>query len=193
MVKNDYPINKEIFLLLGVGTLLAASVVMPGLTVAAGAIMRAKRKHDWAENQKEWKKFNVPLLRRNFKRLYEQKLVEVIEENGQKVVKLTQKGHTKYLRFKMEDWSNQNKGWDGKWRVVLYDISKFKKAQQESFRRMLKQMNFWPLQESVYLTPYKCQEAIKYLKEYFNIGEEVTVLEVNKLENEGYYKQYFSL
>lgn len=193
MIKNDYPTKKEILLLLGVGTLLAASLIMPGLTVAAGAIMRAKRKHDWTENQKAWKKFNAPLLRRNFKRLYEQKLVEVVEENGQEIVKLTQKGYTKYLRFKMEDWSNQNKGWDGKWRVVLYDISKFKKAQQESFRRMLKQMNFWPLQESVYLTPYKCQEAISYLREYFNIGEEVMVLEVNKLENEGYYKAYFGL
>lgn len=193
MIKDGYPTNKEILLLLGVGTLLTASIVAPGLAMAAGAIMKAKRKHDWKEDQKAWKKFNAPLLRRNLKRLYEQKLVEVVDEKGQEVVRLTQKGHTKYLRFKMEDWSNENKGWDGKWRVVIYDISKLKKDKQECFRRMLKQMNFWPLQESVYLTPYKCQEAINYLREYFNIGEEVMILEVSKLENEGYYLQYFGL
>ncbi|MDO8570610.1 MAG: hypothetical protein Q7R97_03430 [Candidatus Daviesbacteria bacterium] len=194
MIKNSgYPTNKEILLMLGVGTLLIASIVMPGLGIAAGAIMKAKRKHDWKENQKEWKKFNVPLLRRNLKRLHENKLVEVIEENGQEVVKLSQKGHTKYLKYRMEDWSNKGKGWDGKWRVVIYDISKLKKSKQESFRRMLKQMNFWPLQESVYLIPYQCYEAIGYLREYFNIGEEVMVLEVSKLENEDHYKKYFGI
>lgn len=194
MIKDDgYPTNKEILLMLGVGTLLTASIVMPGLGVAAGAIIKAKRKHDWKENQKEWKKFNAPLLRRNLKRLYENKLVEVINENGQEVIKLTQKGQTKYLRYKMEDWSDNNKGWDGKWRLVIYDISKLKKNHQENFRRVLKSMNFWPLQESVYLTPYKCQDVVGYLREYFNIGEEVMLLEISKLENEDHYKQYFGL
>lgn len=193
MIKDEYPANKEILILLGVGTLLAASVIMPGLGVAAGAIMRVKRRHDWEERQKAWKKFNMPLLRRNLKRLYEQKLIEVAEKNGQEIVKLTRKGHTKYLKFKMEDWSSKGRRWDGKWRVVIYDISRLKKSKQESFRRILKQMNFWPLQESVYLTPHRCQEAVNYLREYFNIGEEVIMLDVSKLENEGYYKRYFGL
>lgn len=54
-------------------------------------------------------------------------------------------------------------------------------------------MNFHQLQKSVYLTPYKCQKAIEYLREYFNLGEEVLLLEVNKLENEAHLKQYFGL
>lgn len=91
----------------------------------------------------------------------------------------------------MEDWSYQNKSWDGKWRLVIYDIGKFKRNQQENFRRALKHMNFLPLQKSVYLTPYKCQDAVSYLREYFDLGEEVLLLEVNKLENEHLYKQYF--
>ena len=189
----SYPSTKDILTILGIGTVVVASFLMPGLPVALGAVQKAKNKHDWEKNRKAWKQFNVKYLKRNLKRLYEQKLVEVVEEKGHEVVKLTQKGHTRYLRFKMEDWSNNNKGWDGKWRLVIYDISKLKRNHQESFRRTLKQMNFWPLQESVYLTPYKCQEAIGYLREYFNIGEEVMLLEVSKLENESHYKQYFNL
>lgn len=189
----SYPSTKDILIILGIGVGVATSFLLPGLPIALGAIGKAKSKYDWEKNQKAWKQFNVKYLKRNLKRLHEQKLVEVVEENGQEIVKLTQKGHTKYLRYKMEDWSNNNKGWDGKWRLVIYDISKLKKAKQEAFRRMLKQMNFWPLQESVYLTPYKCQDSIGYLREYFNIGEEVMLLEVSKLENEGHYKQYFGL
>jgi hypothetical protein len=191
MVKDDYPTSKEILLLLGVGTLLAASTVLPGLGVAAGAIIKAKKQHDFDQDQKAWKKFNIYLLRRNLKRLQAQKIVGLVNKNGQEVIKLTKKGHTKYLQLKLEDISYKSKSWDGKWRLVIYDVAKLKRAQQECFRRMLKQMNFHLLQKSVYLTPYRCEETIEYLREYFNLGEEVLFLEISKLENENHYKQYF--
>lgn len=194
MSQNDqYPSSKEILYLLGMGTLLVGSIIMPGLGIAAGSLYRAKRKYDWDQEQKEWKKFNIKLLRRNLKRLQEQKIVEIVDEDGQEVVKLTQKGRTKYLRFKLEALSLKGKSWDGKWRLVLYDISKLKKSTQENFRRILKQINFFPLQKSVYLTPYKCDGEIEYLREYFDLSEEVLLLEISKLENENYYKQYFAL
>lgn len=191
--KNEYPSTKEILYLLGMGTLLVGSIIMPGLGIAAGSLYRAKRKYDWDQNQKEWKKFNIKLLRRNLKRLQDQKILEIINENEQEVIKLTQKGHIKYLRFKLEELSLKGKSWDGKWRLVIYDISKLKKSAQENFRRVLKQINFFPLQKSVYLTPYKCREEIEYLREYFNLSAEVLLLEISKLENESYYKQYFGV
>lgn len=191
--KDYYPSTKEILYLLGMGSLLIGAILMPGLGVAAGALHRAKRKHDWEQSQKEWKKFNLKLLRRNLRRLYDQRIVEIIDENGQKIIKLTQKGHTKYLRFKLEELSLKNRSWDGRWHLVIYDINKLKKSAQENFRRVLKQINFFPLQKSVYLTPYKCNAEIEYLREYFNLSEEVLLLEINRLENELFYKQYFGL
>ena len=191
--KDQYPNSKEILYLLGMGTLLVGSILMPGLGTAAGALYRAKRNHNWEQSQKGWKKFNLKLLRRNLRRLQKQKIVEVVDENGQEVIKLTQKGHTKYLRFKLEELSLKGKSWDGKWRLVLYDVSKLKKSAQENFRRTLKQINFYPLQKSVYLTPYKCTNEIEYLREYFNLSEEVLLLEISKLENEKYYKEYFNI
>lgn len=191
--KDQYPSMKEILYLLGMGALLTASIVMPGLGYAAGSLYRTKRKYDWAQNQKEWKKFNIKLLRRNLRRLQDQKIVEIVNENDQEIIKLTQKGHTKYLTFKLEELSLKGKSWDGKWRLVIYDINKLKRSAQDSFRRVLKQINFFPLQKSVYLTPYKCIDEIEYLREYFNIGQEVLLLEINKLENEKFYKDYFGL
>ena len=191
--KDHYPSSKEILCLLGMGTLLVGSIIMPGLGIAAGSLYRAKRKYDWDQDQKEWKKFNIKLLRRNLKRLQDQKIIEIVNDNGQEIVKLTKKGHTKYLRFKLEELSLKGKSWDGKWRLVLYDISKLKKPAQENFRRVLKQINFFPLQKSVYLTPYKCDMEIEYLREYFDLSEEVLLLEISKLENENYYKEYFAL
>lgn len=190
---NNYPNSKEILYLLGMGTLLIGSIIMPGLGIAVGSIYRIKQKHGWEQSQKQWKKFNAKLLKRNLKRLYEQKVIEIVNDNGQEVIKLTKKGQTKYLRFKLEELSLKGRSWDKKWRLVLYDISKLKKPAQENFRRILKQINFLPLQKSVYLTPFECNEEIEYLREHFDLSEEVMLLEISRLENEDYYKQYFAL
>lgn len=192
-MEQKYPTTKEIIYMLGMGTLLMGAILLPGLGYAAHTIARAKRQEDWERSQKEWKKFNTHLLKRNLKRLKDQKVVDVLEENGQKVIKLTEKGKAKFFRFKLEELSLKGKGWDGKWRIVMYDIAKFKKNQQSAFRNILKYINFLQLQRSVYLTPYPCEEQITYLREFFGIGGEVILLRVDKLENEDIYKQYFGL
>lgn len=192
-MKEKYPNTREIIYLLGMGTLLLGTILMPGLGYAARVIARAKRANDWKADQREWKKFNLHLLKRNLKRLRDQKIVEIVEKDGQELIKLTRKGHTKYLKFKLEQLSLQGKSWDGKWRIVIYDIAKFKKNQVSAFRNILKYINFFQLQKSVYLTPYPCDEQMFYLREYFGIGEEVLLLRADKIENEDFYKQYFGL
>lgn len=192
-MKDIYPETKKIISLLGIGAILAGSFLMPGLAVAAGSIARIKRRHDFNHVQREWKKFNQYYLKKNIKRLHDQKIIEITEKDGQEIIKLTEKGQTKYLRFRLQVLSLKNRSWDGKWRLVIYDINRVKRAAGENLRKMLKQIHFLQLQRSVYLTPYKCQEEIEYLREYFGIGEEVLLLEVSKLENESYYKQYFGL
>lgn len=93
----------------------------------------------------------------------------------------------------MTELSLKAQKWDGKWRLVIYDISKFKKGQQEKFRRTLKSVNFLQLQKSVYLTPYPCEEQISYLREYFDIGSDVIYVRADIIENEEFYRQYFGI
>ncbi len=193
MNKEEYPSTRQIVYLLGMGALLTGSVLFPGLGLAAGYVYRQKRQYEWQKAKKEWKKFNIRLLRRNIKRLQEGKIVEVIKKDGHEVIKLTEKGKVKYLKFKLEELALKNNRWDGKWRVVIYDISKLKNSARDSLRSVLKKVKFLQLQKSVYLTPYKCNDEIKYLKEYFGVGDEVVMLEVNKLENEKYYREYFGV
>jgi CRISPR-associated endonuclease Cas2 len=75
----------------------------------------------------------------------------------------------------------------------FYDISKYKNNQRNNFRRILKQVHFFRLQKSVYLSPYSCSEQIEFLREYFGVGEDVQIITADKLENESVYKQYFGL
>lgn len=51
--KGEYPTKSEIIYLLGLGALIAGSVVLPGLGIVAKSIYRYKNKSDWDKQQKE--------------------------------------------------------------------------------------------------------------------------------------------
>lgn len=188
------PRVKDVLGLLGIGVLLLASVVAPGLPIGIKAIMEAYEEKGKEKDFKEWEKFNLGRLRQALRRLQKQKVVEIVEENGETVVKLTKKGKLKALRYKFEEMRLKKPSkWDGWWQLVIYDIPTKKCRAQELFRHMLKNLKFLRLQKSVYLTPFPCEEEIEFLREYFGIGEYVIILKVKTLEEEGAYRKYFGI
>lgn len=191
--KGNYPTTKEILYLLGMGTLVVASIVAPGAGYIAKGIMEWKEEAERKQAQKEWLKFNQAALRRNIKRLQAQNVVEIVKSDDVDVVRLTTKGRTKYFKFKLEEISLKKQQWDGKWRIVIYDISKYKRNQQSAFRNVIKRINMLQLQKSVYVTPYPCTKEIAYLREYFEIGDDVILIRADAIENEAAYRKYFGV
>lgn len=178
------PKVREILKLLGTGVILTAAFVMPGTAV----LIKEYNKTKWEKDKKEWNKFNLWRLRQVIKRLQDQKVVEIVNDE----VRITDKGRQRQLKFDLEEIELQKKT-DGKWRIIIYDISNIKKSQRDLFRDVLKRLKFLRLQESVYLTPFVCDDEIEYLRQTFQIGSEVQVLKVSKLENDQAYRDYFGI
>ncbi len=187
------PKVKEILLLLAGGTFIAASIIFPGLPIIVKEVLKAQQSSDWKKRQKEWKKFNTWRLRQVIKRLEKQKFVEIANINGDTVVRISARGKQKVLKYNLEEMALDQTIWDGKWRIITYDISTTKKWQREFFRQTLKKLNFLKLQKSVYLTPFKCTNEIEYLRQICGVGEEVVMLTVYGIENEQAYRDYFGL
>ncbi len=183
MTKVD-PRVKDILMLLGAGAFLAASLVMPGLPIVLKPYLDHRRKNE----EKEWEKFNLFRLRQVIGRLEKQKDIEVVGDR----VRITKKGRQKLLKFDLEQMELKRKT-DGKWRLIIYDVSNLRKPQRDLFREMLGKLKFFRLQESVYLTPYICEDEIEYLRQIFGIDREVQVLKVSGLEYEEEYKKYFGI
>lgn len=183
------PKVKNVLILLGAGTFLAAAIIMPGLPLALKPFLDEKRRRE----QEEWKKFNLWRLKQVLKRMHKQKLIEIIEENSIQVVKISENGQKKLLKFNIDDMELKEKSWDGRWRIIIYDIFSKKRRERELFRRTLKRLKFLQLQKSVYLTPFECRNEIEYLRQVCNIDKEVLILMVSGLENEKAYKEYFGL
>lgn len=191
--KNINPRVRDVLLLLGVGTLVMATVLMPELPMIAKPIADEIRKRQDEKQEREWNKYNPWRLKQLLTRLNKQKLVDIDVRNGAWVVDINERGKKKLLKYKLDDMTLKDDKWDGRWRIITYDIFSKKKNERELFRKMLKQLKFFQLQRSVYITPYECSDEIEYLRQVCKIDSEVVILTVNGLENERAYKEYFGI
>jgi len=69
-----------------------------------------------------------------------------------RLYRLTAAGRLQALggRDPEERWA---RGWDGQWRIVLFDVPSSQNAQRERLRRYLRERNFGCLQNSVWISP----------------------------------------
>lgn len=193
-VVTQTPKVRDLMMLLGQGSLLLSLFLFPGAGVGLKAIFDMYRQLHKEADFTKWKEYDPARLKFLIKRLRQKKLITVVEQNNYGVVKLTQKGKQKVLKYNLETMKiTKPEKWDGKWRLMIYDITHFKRKQQTALRKMFRQLEFLPLQKSVYLTPYPCEKEVSFLREYFEVGKEVLYLIVDQLEHETVYKEHFGL
>lgn len=85
------------------------------------------------------------------------------------------------------------KKWDGKWRVLIFDIKETHRGIRDNIRKTLNQIGFIKLQNSVWVYPYDCEDYITLLKTDFKIGKEVLYMIADKIENEKTLLKHFDL
>ncbi|MBI2454445.1 MAG: CRISPR-associated endonuclease Cas2 [Parcubacteria group bacterium] len=134
-------------------------------------------------------------LRRAIKSLYRSRLVEALEnENGSMTVVLTENGKRKALTYNMDTMTvKKPEKWDGRWRLVMFDIPNKRKKEREVLRSLLKQLGFVKYQESAFIIPYECKNEIDYVVEFFNLRPHVRFLEVASFDDDLIFKKNFNL
>ncbi|OGI73714.1 hypothetical protein A3D42_00445 [Candidatus Nomurabacteria bacterium RIFCSPHIGHO2_02_FULL_41_18] len=83
--------------------------------------------------------------------------------------------------------------WDGKWRVVVFDVWEKSRAKRDSLRYEIKNFGFIQLQRSVWIYPYECVEFIKLLKTDLAFGKNIRYMVVQKLDHDEKLRKYFKL
>ena len=140
---------------------------------------------------REWKKLNPKELREGISYLYRLKFIDREEsKNGLITLSLTKKGKLKVLNYQLENIKNKKEKWDGKWRMVAFDIPEKFKVGRDTLRRKLKKIGFCELQKSVLITPYDCKEEIELLVKYFELGKYIRFGILEYIDNENYLKKF---
>jgi|SRR3989338_2897806 len=107
---------------------------------------------------------------------------------------LTPKGESILRRLELSDFKQKKpRRWDGKWRVLIFDIPEKRKHLRDQIRRTLILMEFVRLQDSVWIYPYDCEDIITLLKADFQIGKDMLYMIVEMLEYDKRLRNHFDL
>jgi DNA-binding transcriptional regulator PaaX len=188
--KKDVPkqirvgaLQKKLLLLLAGGFSLALS----GTPVGYFKVL--------SQMSKEWNKINDNSMRKAIRSLYKSKLIKFKENpDGRIELILDEDGEHRALSYKLEEMKiTKPKQWDGKWRVIIFDIPEHLKKAREALRGHLRQLQFYQLQKSVFVIPYECGDEIEFLIEIYDVRQYVRQLIATGLDNELHLKKIFEI
>jgi DNA-binding transcriptional regulator PaaX len=134
----------------------------------------------------------IESIKRSRNKLIEKGLLE--NKNGQ--LKITRHGKRyllKCLSLGENKELNKKKKWDGKWRVLIFDIPETRRFDRDSIRYALVSIGFMRLQDSVWVYPYNCEDLISLLKADTETGDDVLYMIIDMIENDEIIRKYFGL
>jgi len=188
ILKRKYAPVSAVLKLVGAGAFLAASFAAPNLPLVLKPFLSNKQDYP------VWKRFNIPYLKRTLERLEKQKLVEIEEKDNLQIVKITNAGRNRILKYALDELTLEKpKYWDGKWYLISYDIPGKMQKLRNIFREYLLLWQFFPLHESVFLHAYPCGKEIDFLREYLGIGKYIRIFRVTKIENDKLFRTFFGI
>jgi hypothetical protein len=166
---EKYPQAEEALKILAALGVVSLVVIMPGL---GKFIAKQVKYQEKARYQRMWKRWQ------------EQRLVEIDYSGSEPEVKITEKGLKRALRYKLSDLKlKRQKRWDKKWRVIIFDVPEEKKRNRDYFRSNLLMLGCYRLNKSVFVYPYPCFDEVEYLRQVSGIGDEVTYMIAESVEN----------
>ncbi len=111
------------------------------------------------------------------KRLRENGFVELIDDR-EMVIRLTDSGRDKALWIKMKEMDEK---WDGRWRLVIWDIPEKRRIARDLLRYKLKQLGFQRFQKSVWACKKNCTKQLRDFIKKMGIEDWVMVIESNNI------------
>ncbi len=83
--------------------------------------------------------------------------------------------------------------WDGKWRVLIFDIPEKDRLKRDRIRRTLMTVGFHRLQDSVWAFPYDCRQVMDLLRIKHHVIGEALYLVVESLDGDRWLRKHFRL
>lgn len=103
--------------------------------------------------------------------------IEYFLEGKEAFWEITKKGKDKFERYQiLNPVISKPSKWDGKWRVVIFDVPNKNKTRRDGFRRKIVELGFEKVQESVYVYPFECALAVSNLAELYMISNNVLIM-----------------
>lgn len=116
------------------------------------------------------------------------------EADGTLRIEFAEDGQRRALRYKLDTLQLPRKTeWDGKWRMIAFDIPEEKKRGREALREKMRELGCIQLQKSLWVWPYDCRDEIDFIAEVFDVGPYVHYIVAESVTSEKFLRYRFHL
>lgn len=130
-------------------------------------------------------------FRSAFYYLKKRELIEIKEDGFDIKIAPTKKGKIVMKKYQVMNLKiKRPKKWDGKIRVVAFDIPNTQRIIRNTFRGKLKELGFYSSQKSVWLHPFNCKNEVEILKDFLGLNnKQIYFFTAEKIEDEELLKK----
>ena len=115
------------------------------------------------------------------------------KRNGTTFLTITSEGKRELTRAEVRRGPETPKRWDGRWRLIVFDVPERRRAVRNALRRTVERLGFLKVQNSVWVYPYDCEELIALLKAELRLGKDVLYAIVETIERDRWIRGHFKL
>ena len=166
---------------IGAAGIVVTAVALPGLLLAAAPFVKKKT-------------YRYKTAYQAILRLDRKGWIVAKKHGDQWRIKLTAKGEQEWKWYELgTKHLQQPKTWDGRWHILAFDIPELKNLLRRKIRRLLHQLKFQRLQDSVWVYPFDCREVLELLRTKYKIRGEALYIAASHIDNDHWLKKHFSL
>lgn len=129
-------------------------------------------------------------------RLHDRGLITFSASKGRRpIAHLTKRGKNEINKITLGTYKiSETTIWDGKWRIVIFDIREKRRRVRNKLRTLLKSAGMVRLQDSVWIYPYPCDEFVSLLRAHLASGTgELLSFVAEGLESDRHLREHFNL
>ncbi len=180
--KKKMAIQTALLRTLYIGGILTIAILAPKVMRILGSPDRAK-----AKRKELYGRINAAKSR-----LKQRGLVRE-DTNGR--IKLTRQGEVRIERVLMHEYEIPDPVlWDGKWRILFFDIRERRRKVRTQLRHLLQGAGFARLQDSAWVHPFPCDEFVALVRVHLSSGVgELRHITVDALESDRTLRDHFRL
>jgi len=110
-------------------------------------------------------------------------------------IELTEKGIkiAEELSQREEVRPVQQKKWDQKWRIIMFDVWERRRRVRDELRETLKEIGFVKVQDSAWAYPYPCEKLLVFLRTHLKLGLGILYVVADEIEYDEKLRQHFKL
>jgi DNA-binding transcriptional regulator PaaX len=144
---------------------------------------------------KNLKRYKKQKVYDTFYKLKKRGFIRIKNRGGQIYISLTKAGKKRAGWLQIDSLKiKKPREWDGKWRLVAFDISQPRLIYREALRGKLKELGFHQFQKSIWAHPYNCKDEINLIKRFFGFSDnELRFILADKIGDDTEFRKVFKI